>query len=187
MSKNEIAKISQDNSLVNVSNLISLTNKLLNEISSKGIVLYNISEYNLQRETEIAFISLINKNIWLFIPEIIEQIKSNKLSSNQYPLDFIKDIKKNDLTYEYPRSFYRRRGNGTNLVDKEYDKKINESNEKYIWCSPPMDSAFKSMACANITCYIAGAIITEFADTSIGLVLGLKYRWTYNDREKNGL
>ena len=66
MSNNEIVKINPNNSLVKVSNLISLTNKLLNEINSKGIVLYNSSEYNLQRKTEIAFISFIKKNIWLF-------------------------------------------------------------------------------------------------------------------------
>jgi hypothetical protein len=31
------------------------------------------------------------------------------------------------------------------------------------------------MAFENINCFIAGTIITEYADTSIGLVLGLKY------------
>lgn len=61
MSNNEIVKINPNNSLVKVSNLISLTNKLLNEVNSTGIVLYNLSEYNLQRKTEIAFISFIKK------------------------------------------------------------------------------------------------------------------------------
>ena len=70
MSNNEIVKINPNNSLVKVSNLISLTNKLLNEINSKGIVLYNLSEYNLQRKTEIAFISFIKKNIWVENPNI---------------------------------------------------------------------------------------------------------------------
>jgi len=85
-------------------------------------------------------------------------------------------IEKHDLNYEYPRSFYRKRGSGTTLVDKEYDRQIKESNEQYILCSPPVDNAFESMASQNITCFIAGTIITDYADTSIGVVLGLKYK-----------
>lgn len=181
MSNNEIVKISPNNSLVKVSNLISLTNKLLSEINTKGIVLYNLSEYNLQRKTEIAFISFIKKNIWSFLPQIITQVKNEKLSFKPYPSDFIVIIKKNDLNYEYPRSYYRTRGRGTTLVDSEYDRKIKEKNEKYILCSPPIDKAFESMAFQNITCFIAGTIITEYANTSIGVVLGLKYKWTHNE------
>jgi hypothetical protein len=94
MSTNEIVKINPNNSLVKVSNLISLTNKLLNEINTKGIVLYNLSEYNLQRKTEIAFISFIKKNIWLFLPQIITQVKNEKLSFKPYPSDFIVIIEK---------------------------------------------------------------------------------------------
>ena len=45
----------------------------------------------------------------------------------------------------------------------------------------PMDKVFESMAFQNITCFIAGKIITEYSDTSIGVVLGLKYKWTHND------
>ena len=67
MSNNEIVKINPNNSLVKVSNLISLTNKLLNEVNSAGIVLYNLSEYNLQRKTEIAFISFIKKHCKIFL------------------------------------------------------------------------------------------------------------------------
>lgn len=182
INRNEIVKISQENSLGKVSSLISLTNKLLNEINSKGIVLYNESDYNTQRKTELAFIIFIKKNIWLFLPQIITQIKNDNLSSKPYPLDFIMDIEKQDLSYEYPRSFYRTRGSGTTLVDNEYDRRLKERNEQYVLCSPPMDKAFKSMTCANITPYIAGAIITEYADTSIGVVLGLKYRLTHLER-----
>jgi len=168
MSNNEIVKISPNNSLVKVSNLISLTNKLLNEINTKGIVLYNLSEYNLQRKTEIAFISFIIKNIWLFLPQIINQLKNEKLSFKPYPSDFIVIIENNDLNYEYPQSFYLTR-NRAKVVDKDYrDSRIKE----YI------DEPFKNMAFENITCFIAGSIITEYADTSIGLVLGLKYKWT---------
>jgi hypothetical protein len=61
MSNNEIVKINPNNSLVKVSNLISLTKKLLDGINKRGIVLYNLSEYNLQRKTELAFIVLIKK------------------------------------------------------------------------------------------------------------------------------
>jgi len=178
MRNNEIVKINPNNSLVKVSNLISLTNKLLNEINSKGIVLYNLSEYNLQRKTEIAFISFIKKNIWLFLPQIITQVKNEKLSFKPYPSEFIVIIEENDLNYEYPRSFYRTRGRGTTLVDSEYDRKTKEKNEKYILCSPVMDKSFESIVLLNITCSIAGKIITEYSDTSIGLVLGLKYKWT---------
>lgn len=181
MSNNEIVKVNPNNSLVRVSNLISLTNKLLNEINSKEIVLYNLSEYNLQRKTEIAFISFIKKNIWLFLPQIITLVKNASLSFKPYPSDFIVIIEKNDLNYEYPRSFYRRRGSGTTLVDSEYDRKIKEKNEKYILCSPPIDKVFESLVFQNITCSIAGKIITEYADTSVGLVLGLKYKWTHNE------
>ena len=181
MSNNEIVKINPNNSLVKVSNLISLTNKLLNEINSKGIVLYNLSEYNLQRKTEIAFISFIKKNIWLFLQQIITQVKNEKLSIKPYPFDFIVNIEKNDLNYEYPRSFYRTRGRGTTLVDSEYDRKIKEKNEKYILCSPVMDKSFESIVLQNITCSIAGKIITEYSDTSIGVVLGLKHKWTHNE------
>ena len=180
MSNNEIVKISPNNSLVKVSNLISLTNKLLNEINSKGIVLYNLSEYNLQRKTEIAFISFIKKNIWLFLPKIITQVKNEKLSFKPYPSDFIVIIEKNDLNYEYPRSFYRTRGPVTTLLDSEYDRKIKEKNENYILCSPVMDKSFESIVLQNITCSIAGKIIAEYSDTSIGVVLGLKYKWTHN-------
>jgi hypothetical protein len=181
MSKNAIVKISQENSLAKVSNLISLTNKLLDGINKKGIVLYNLSEYNLERKTELAFIIFIKKNLWLFLPQIITQIKNEKLSSNIYPLDFIIIVNKHDLPYEYPRSFYRTRGTGKTLVDREYDRQLKEKNEQYIVCSPPIDKAFESMAFQNITCFIAGKIITEYADTSIGVVLGLKYKWTHND------
>lgn len=181
MSNNEIVKINPNNSLVKVSNLISLTNKLLNEINSKGIVLYNLSEYNFQRKTEIAIISFIKKNIWLFLPQIITQVKNEKLSFKAYPSDFIVIIEKNDLNYEYPRSFYRTRGRGTTLVDSEYDRKIKEKNEKYILCSPLMHKSFESIVLQNITCSIAGKIITEYSNTSIGVVLGLKYKWTHNE------
>ena len=176
MGNNEIVKIYPNNSLVKVSNLILLTNKLLNEINTKGIVLYNISEYNFQRKIEIALISFIKKNIWVFLPQIITQVKNEKLSFNPYPSDFNAIIKKNDLNYEYPRSFYRTRGSGTTLVDVEYDRKIKEKNEKYILCSPVMDKSFESIVLQNITCSIAGKIITSYSDTSIGEVLGLKYK-----------
>ena len=171
MSKNAIVKISQENSLAKVSNLISLTNKLLYGINKRGIVLYNLSEYNLQRKTELAFILFIKKNLWLFLPQIIDTIKNKKLSTNPYPLDFMMIIEKHDLNYEYPQSFYLTRKNAK-VIDKDYrDWRIKE----YI------DEQFKKMAFENITCFIAGKIITEYADTSIGLVLGLKYKWTHND------
>ena len=80
MNRNEIVKISQENSLAKVSSIISLTNKLLNEINKKEVVLYNESNYNLQRKTELAFLIFINKNIWLFLPQIITQIKNGNLS-----------------------------------------------------------------------------------------------------------
>lgn len=178
MNRNEIAKISQENSLAKVSSIISLTNKLIDEINRRGIILHNEYDYNLQRKIELAFIILIKKNIWLFLPQIIKQINDYKLSSNIYPLDFILIINKHDLSYEYPRSFYRTRGTGKTLVDGEYDRQLKEKNEQYILCSPPIDKAFESMTFQNITCFIAGTIITEYADTSIGVVLGLKYRWT---------
>lgn len=180
MRNNEIAKISPNNSLVKVTNLISFTNKLLNQINGNGIVLYNLSEFNLQRKTEIAIINFFRKNIWLFLPQIITQIKNDKLSFEPYPLDFIMNIEKHDLNYEYPRSFYRTRGTGKTIVDSEYDRQLKEKNEQYILCSPPIDKAFERMAFQNITCFIAGTIITEYADTSIGVVLGLKYKWTHN-------
>ena len=171
MSNNEIVKINPNNSLVKVSNLISLTKKLLDGINKRGIVLYNLSEYNLQRKTELAFIVFIKKNIWLFLPQIIDKIKNKKLSTNPYPLDFIMIIEKHDLNYEYPQSFYLTR-KSEKIVDKDYrDSRIKE----YI------DEPFKNMAFENVTCFIAGTIITEYADTSIGLVLGLKYKWTHND------
>jgi hypothetical protein len=171
MSNNEIVKINPNNSLVKVSNLISLTKKLLDGINKRGIVLYNLSEYNLQRKTELAFIVFIKKNIWLFLPQIIDKIKNKKLSTNPYPLDFIMIIEKHDLNYEYPQSFYLTR-KSEKVVDKDYrDSRIKE----YI------DEPFKNMAFENVTCFIAGTIITEYADTSIGLVLGLKYKWTHND------
>lgn len=187
MSKNDILKISKENSLVKVNSLVTLTNKLLHGINRKGIVLYNLSEYNLQRKTELAFLVFIKKNLWIFLPQIIDQIKNKKLSTNLYPLDFIVNIEKHDLSYEYPRSFYRTRGSGTTLVDSEYDRQLHDKNEQYILCSPPMDKSFKSMACQNISSYIAGAIISEYAETSIGVVLGLKYKWIFNDRTENGL
>ena len=166
MSKNAIVKISQENSLAKVSNLISLTNKLLDGINKRGIVLYNLSEYNLQRKTELTFIVFIKKNLWLFLPQIIDKIKNKKLSTNPYPLDFIMIIEKHDLNYEYPQSFYLTR-KSAKVVDKDYrDSRIKE----YI------DEPFKNMTFENITCFIAGTIITEYADTSIGLVLGLKYK-----------
>ncbi len=174
MRYNEITKINPNNTLVKVSKLISLTNKLINEVNYKGIVLYNLSEYNLQQKTEIAFINFIKKNIWLFLPQIISLVKNEKLSLKPYPSDFIVIIKDNDLNYEYPRSFYRTRGRGTTLVDDEYDKKIKEQNDIYILCSPLMDKSFESIVMQNITCSIAGKIITEYSDTSLGLVLGLK-------------
>ena len=170
MNRNEIVKIGQENSLSKVSGIISLTNKLLNEINRKGIVLYNESDYNLQRKIELAFITFIKKNIWLFLPKIITQIKNEKLSSNHYPPDFIMIINKHDLSYEYPRSFYRTRGTGKTLVDREYDSQLKDKNEQYVLCSPPMDKAFENMAFQNITCFVAGTIITEYADTSIGVV-----------------
>jgi hypothetical protein len=181
MSNNEIVKVNSNNSLARVGNLISLTNMLLNEINSKGIVLYNLSEYNLQQKTEIAFICFIKKNIWLFLPQIITLVKNESLSFNPYPSDFNVIIKKNDFNYEYPRSFFRKRGSGTTLVDSEYDRKIHEKNEMYIFCSPKIDKIFESLVFQNITSSIAGKIITEYADTSVGLVLGLKYKWTYNE------
>jgi hypothetical protein len=175
MNNNQIVKINPNNSLIKTSNLISLTSKLLNETKEYGIVLYNSSEYILQQKIEIAFINFITKNIWLFIPRIISQVKNYNLSSEPYPLDFIMTIENHDLNYEYPRSFYRTRGRGTTLVDSQYDKEIKEKNEKFIFCSPPIDSVFESLMFQNITCSIAGKIITEYADTSIGVVLGLKY------------
>lgn len=180
MSNNEIVKIRSTNSVVKVSNLISLTKKLLNEINGNGIVLYNLSEFNLQRKTEIVFINFIKKNIWLFLPRIITHIKNDKLSSEPYPLDFIIFIEKHDINYEYPRSFYRTRGTGKTLVNREYDRQLIEKNEQYNLCSPPLDKAFENMIFENITCFIAGTIITEYADTSIGVVLGLKYKRTDN-------
>ncbi|MCB9365334.1 MAG: hypothetical protein H6587_12255 [Flavobacteriales bacterium] len=151
---------------------------MLNEINGNGILLYDYSEYNLQRKIEVAFFKFIRKNIWLFLPQIITKLKNEKLSSNSYPSDFIIIIEKHDLSYEYPRSFYRTRGRGTTLVDSEYDIKIKEKHEKYILCSSQLDKSFESLVFQNITCSIAGKIITEYADTSIGVVLGLKYKWT---------
>jgi hypothetical protein len=176
MSNNEIVIILPNNSLVKVSNLISMTNKLINEINIKGIVLYNLSEYHLQQKIEIALISFIKKNIWLLLPQIITQVKNDMLSFEPYPSDFIEIIEKNDINYEYPRSFYRTRGEGTTLVDSEYDKMFEEKNEKYILCSPVMDKSFESIVLQNVTCSIAGKIITQYSDTSIGVVLGLKYK-----------
>ncbi len=181
MSKTEIEKISPNNSLVNVSNLILLTNKLLNGITGNGMVLYKSSEYNLQRKIELALLNFIRKNIWLFLPQIKIQVKNEKLSPKPYPNDFIIIIQKHDINYEYPRSFYRKRGVGTTLVGSEVDSKIKEKNKKYILCSPQLDKSFESMVFQNITFSIAGKIITEYADTSIGAVLGLKYKWKYNE------
>ena len=117
-----------------------------------------------------------------FIPKGWKSIRTANGDLNK---DKIEDvaviIEKNDLNYEYPRSFYRTRGIGTTLVDSEYDRKIKEKNEKYILCSPPIDKVFESLVYQNITCSIAGKIITEYADTSVGLVLGLKYKWTHNE------
>ena len=170
----EIVKISQGNSLAKVTSIISLTNKVLIKINKKEIVLYNESGHYLQRKIELAFLTFIKKNIWLFLPEIIIQIKNGNLSYEPYPLDFIMNIDKHDLNYEYPRSFYRIRGDGKTLVCSEYDRQLKEKNGLYTLCSPPMDKEFESMAFQNITCFIAGKILTEYADTSIGLVLGLK-------------
>jgi hypothetical protein len=176
MSKNTIVRVSQENSLAKVSNLISLTYKLLYGFNKRGIVLYNLSEYNLQSKTELAIILFIKKNLWLFLPQIIDTIKNKKLSFNSYPSDLNVIIEKNDINYEYPRSFYRTRGGGTTLVDSEYDRKIEEKNETYILCSPILDKSFESIVLKNITCSIAGKIITQYSDTSIGVVSGLKYK-----------
>jgi hypothetical protein len=51
-----------------------------------------------------------------------------------------------------------------------------EKNEKYILCSPVMDKSFESIVLKNVTCSIAGKLITQYSDTSIGVVLGLKYK-----------
>lgn len=188
MKKNEIVKFSQENSLAKVSSTISLTNKLLNGINRKGIVLYNLSDYNYQKKAELALIVFIKKNLWLFLPQIIYQIKNKKISVNQhYPLDFIMNIEKHDLSYEFPRSFYRTRGTGMTLVDNKYDRQIKKRKEQYIFCSPPIDQAFKSMIFQNITCYIVGAIISEYAETSIGVVLGLKYKWIHMKENNNSI
>lgn len=168
---NEIVKISPNNSLVKVSNLISLTNKLHNEINNNEIVLYNSSAFNLQQKIEIAFLNFIRKNIWFFLPEIIYQLKSNKLTLNPYPADFIQIIRKNDLNYEYPQSFFR-----TRIKPNQIDKEPHHS-----WPIDYIDNNFKKTAFENINCFIVGKIITEYADTSIGTALGLKYKWTTNN------
>lgn len=71
MNKNAIVKINQENSLAKVSNLISLTNKLLDGINKRDIVLYNFSEYNLQRKTELAFIVFIKKTYGYFSHKLL--------------------------------------------------------------------------------------------------------------------
>lgn len=141
--------------------------------TEKEIILYNVAEYNFQRKAELALITFIKKNIWFFLNEIIEQIKNKELSSNPYQSNLIAFIEKHDLFYEYPRCFYRTRGTGMTLVDKDYDKLLKEKNELHIFCSPPIDADFKKMILQSITCYVAGTIVTEYANTSIGIVLGL--------------
>lgn len=184
MNKNEITNISKGNALVKANTLFSLTNKLLKAVDRKNIVLYNLAEYNFQRNAELVFIAFIKKNLWSFLNEIIEQTKNEKLSTKPFQPDFLLSIAKHDLFYEYPRSFYRTRGRGTILVDKGYDKLLKEKNEPYIFCSPPIDVEFKRMTFQNITCYVAGAILSEYADTSIGVILGVIYK---NNRKENDL
>lgn len=181
MNRIENANIGKGNALVKANNLILLTNKLLKGLDRKDIILYDLAEYSFQRNAELAFIAFIKKNIWSFLNEIIEQTKNENLSTKPFQPDFIIGIAKHDLFYEYPRSFYRTRGRGTTLVDKAYDKLLKEKNEPYIFCSPPIDEEFKKKAFQNITCYVAGTILTEYADTSIGQILGLIYN---NDLRK---
>jgi hypothetical protein len=171
MNKNEVIKKNLNNSLVSASNLISLTSKLVNDNSRNRIALYNSSDYYLQKKIEIAFLNFVRKNIWLFLPQIINQVKSKDLVLKPYPKDFIIIIEKHDLNYEYPQSFYRTRKK-VNLINTDY--RVREIKD-YI------DEPFKKMAFDYINCFIAGKILTEYVDTSIGFVLGLKIKFIHNE------
>ena len=176
MNKLEIQKIDNSISLVKVTNLIKLTNKILDEKKFYGLILFDATRYYKEIEVENALIYFINKNIWYYLNILVYMVINNKFNMKTIDLDLLDIIIQNDLNYEYPRSFYRKRGNGMPNINKDYDKEIKIKNETYICCSPPIDSNFNKKIIDNINNRILGEILTYYVDTSIGEIIGIKIK-----------
>ena len=159
-------------------NISQLESELLKEIKDEAVVkdqiydvflIKNIPGY-IENEKIIAEIKKIATSLNIQICDTDIDIQVIDKEREKYDL-ICNDYNKN-LEDENSQKEITKYENIT--VDSE--NQIKESNEQYVLCSPPVDDAFESMASQNITCFIAGTIITEYADTSIGVVLGLKYK-----------
>lgn len=114
------------------------------------------------------------KNFWYFLKDIILKVKSNEFYEQSISHHLIPQIEGNILSYEFPRYFYRLRHWGNKLSVEEYDSKIKNEGGSYTEISLPLEYDLKNAIIKSVNQYIAGNILNDIADTSIGQILGIK-------------
>ena len=172
-----LQKIDNSSSLIKARNLISIINKILNENKTTALVLFDLAKHNKTNEVETQLLRFIADNFWHFLEEIIKTVRDGAIVNATVDDDMIVILDQHDLNYEFPRAFYRRRGNSATDVTKEYDEEIESKNGFYLWCSPPIEIEFRKTVMSKINNRIVGAILTKLEGTSIGRIIGIEVNY----------
>ena len=186
MEKDKYLMVSEGTrALARVSQHIGLVDKVLDEArkeflkenDSVGLILIDSELHQKKSDVEKAIIQFILTNFWYYLNFLKRGILNNEFENRLVESRFLEEIVKNDKNYEFPRAFYKNRGQGGKEVPKSYDNEIKGKNETYILCCPLIEKDFNEHLINNLNNRIIGAVFSYFDQTSVGFVLGIKVRY----------
>jgi hypothetical protein len=182
-SENQIVPVSSNLSVKKVKRLITLTDKIIRTTAKKDLVLFNTAFYNEQNRIEDSIIKFISTHFWFFIADIKQIALQNNVEAKVFKTSLYKRlITENQKPIEFPYAQHRTRGGGGYGYGIEDWSKMSESEqEKYHNLKSLLDENLKNTILLNLTPRIIGNICYQLADTSVGMILGIKIKTAGNN------
>lgn len=177
--ENQIIKINSNLSIQRVSNVLNLTDKLINSDESH-LISYDPAFYSEQEKIEKLIIDFIKDHFWYFLSDIKKKYLVNDFGNKKLSTDLLEKIKKeNKKNIEFPYAEHRTRGGGGyGYGIPNWNKMSTNEKEVYHNRVSLFDNEIKKTILSNLTPLIIGSIFSQFIGTSIGQVIGIKLKKT---------
>ena len=170
--ENQIVPVNSNLTVQKVHSLLKLTDKLSKRSSSSALVIYASDNYEFQYKVKSVIPKFIIRNFWFFIKDIVEIAKNNSCYSGRYEISLLKEIRKNDLEYEYLKIGGFKEKNG--IINRVTTYDCNGG-------TPKVDENFRKLLINKLNASIVGEILVHFDKTSVSNVLGYKIKTAGNN------
>lgn len=141
-----------------VGDAISVTNKLLASRTINNIQLYDIEKYNRECYLLNEIYQFIKENFWYFLDGIVSKERDKKYQKKEISNDILVSIR--TKKYEFPEG--------------SYSISLSKTDGTYSHISFSLSKINRDEILTVVCQSIAGKILFDLADTSIGNIVGIK-------------